>query len=315
MAWTCKAWRFQPVDYLKHLSVEHLYSTDMDDARTADPVVVGANWYRFRSREHIRHDHVESCAFIWVVKGSGTITSCGESFSMTTTSVVRLPWKHDVEYRPDPDSPFHLGTIHIIPKHARTVPVEFRVGFEPGDPIIGTAWRRGPTQPGAPVAMSSLASPGRNVVALASYCVERFLSERVSETAMRSLAVLVAEESAEWGQAVSSAQAVPPVLELMIDHILSNLDRSLTVAEIAEAGQCSPSTAERAFNRHTGLSVQGWTRRRRMQEAALLLRTSGLRVNEVARHVGYADPLHFSRVFRAIHGIPPSRYASEHLRP
>ncbi len=52
-----------------------------------------------------------------------------------------------------------------------------------------------------------------------------------------------------------------------------------------------------------------------MEEAALLLRTTSLRASEVARTVGYADPLYFSRVFRATFGVPPSRYAKGQLRP
>ncbi len=39
------------------------------------------------------------------------------------------------------------------------------------------------------------------------------------------------------------------------------------------------------------------------------------RVNEVARRVGYSDPLYFSRVFSASYSVPPSRYASGQLRP
>jgi AraC-like DNA-binding protein len=101
----------------------------------------------------------------------------------------------------------------------------------------------------------------------------------------------------------------------MTEHILANIDRQLPLAEVARAGGCSPTTAERMFARYTGLSVLAWSRRQRMQEAALLLRTSGLRVNEVARRVGYADPLYFSRVFTAVHDVPPSRYARGQLRP
>jgi AraC-like DNA-binding protein len=54
---------------------------------------------------------------------------------------------------------------------------------------------------------------------------------------------------------------------------------------------------------------------RQLEEAARLLRTTGLRVGEVAGRVGFPDPLYFSRSFRALFSVPPSRYASEQLRP
>jgi AraC-like DNA-binding protein len=308
----------------KHGYFDHVASQDLNKIKgnyacgmetTSGPVVVGANWYRFRSDEHIHYSHVETMSFVWVVHGSGTIVSRGETFALTSNSILRLPWKHDVDYRPDRRSPFHVGTIHIVPEHDTSVPVEFRVGLGATDPLLGAAWRQGPVESGPPIASSSRAVSGRNVITLASYCVDRFLAARTSEAAMRSLASLILEESSGWGAEQSVAQAVPMVLELMMDHIVANLDRHLMVSEIAEVGRCSPTTAERIFARYTGLSVLSWSRRRRMHEAALLLRTSGLRVNEVARRVGYADPLYFSRVFRAVHAVPPSRYAKEQLRP
>jgi AraC-like DNA-binding protein len=285
------------------------------DARPGGPVVVGANWYRFRSGEQIRHPLIETVSFVWVVQGSGTIVSGGQSFELSSNSILQLPWRHDVDYRPDLHSPFHLGTIHLVPDHDTSVPVDFRVAVHPSDPLAGAVWRRGPSSPGRAIARSSRSVSGRNVITLASYCVDRFLDGRANEPAMRALAALIVEESSDWGTEDAVAQSVPTVLELMIDHILAHLDRHLTVTEVARAGSCSPTTAERMFARYTGLSVVAWSRRRRMQEAALLLRTSGLRVNEVARRVGYADPLYFSRVFTAVHSVAPSRYAKEQLRP
>ncbi len=101
----------------------------------------------------------------------------------------------------------------------------------------------------------------------------------------------------------------------MTNYIAADFERPLTVAAIAEVGGVSPATAERLFARYTGLSVLAWVRSRRLDEAARLLRTSGLRVNEVARRVGFVDPLYFSRVFSQTFSAPPSRYAAGQLRP
>jgi AraC-like DNA-binding protein len=286
-----------------------------DNPHRGGPALVGANWYRFRSGEHIHHAHVESVSFVWVVQGSGVITSLGESFAITTNSILRLPWRHDVDYRPSSQSPFHLGTIHIVPWHDFAVPVEPRVGVYDGDALLGVPWRRALASGERPVMISSRSTKGRAVISLASYGVERFLSGRTVELAMRSLGVLIANESGGWTSSEPLASGVPALLELMTDHILAHIDRHLTVGEVAAAAGCSPATAERLFSKYTGASVGAWSRGRRMQEAALLLRTSGLRINEVARRVGYEDPLYFSRVFAAEHDVPPSRYATGQLRP
>jgi AraC-like DNA-binding protein len=313
-----KTWMIQPRGPHVGLIQGDRYPEYMDVAHTtprAGPVVVWANWYRFRAGEHIVHPIVESVSYVWGVQGSGVISSGGERFTLTSNSILRLPWGHDVEYQPDSHSPFRVGTIHLVPWHDAAVPVFPGVGFEEVGPMPDAASRNGTDRDERAVMLSSRSTSGRSVIALASYCVERFLAGRTNEDALRSLGALIVEESAGWNTGEPVATGFPAVLELMTDHILANIDRHLSVAEIAHAGQCSATTAERMFARYTGLSVLSWSRRRRMEEAALLLRTSGLRVNEVARRVGYADPLYFSRVFSAVHSVAPSRYAQGQLRP
>jgi transcriptional regulator GlxA family with amidase domain len=51
-----------------------------------------------------------------------------------------------------------------------------------------------------------------------------------------------------------------------------------------------------------------WLRRLRVAEARRLLADLDLPVKEVGRRVGFEDPYHFSRVFRAIDGLSPSAH-------
>jgi AraC-like DNA-binding protein len=37
-------------------------------------------------------------------------------------------------------------------------------------------------------------------------------------------------------------------------------------------------------------------------------------VKEAAQRVGFSDPYHFSRCFRSVHGIPPSRLLHRNLQ-
>lgn len=48
----------------------------------------------------------------------------------------------------------------------------------------------------------------------------------------------------------------------------------------------------------------------RMDKACELLRTGNYTVSEVARSVGYQDPLLFSRMFKKVKGQPPSKFTS-----
>ncbi|SEE77435.1 helix-turn-helix transcriptional regulator [Ruania alba] len=283
-----------------------------ESAPSGGPAIVGANWYRFVAGEQIRHAEVASVAFIWPLTGSGQITSRGQRFHLDSTCLLRLPWRHDVEYVADERSPFKVGTVHLVPWHHDEVPVSQQVAHRPGEPLLYADWRRG-EQGEYPQLLSRLDGSGRHIVTMGSYAIERFLEGPLDDDALRALGVLVAEASVYASSPKDTG--VPAVLEVMMEHVRAHLDRALTVDDIARAGGCSTTTAQRLFARYTGQSVLAWTRRRQIDEAALLLRTTGMRVNEVAKRVGFADPLYFSRAFRAVFGVPPSRYAAAQLRP
>ena len=285
------------------------------DPAGGGPALVGANWYRFRATERIRHELVATLCFVWVVQGSGVIRTGGLEFRMVTGSILRLPWRHSVEYLPDPRSPFSVGTIHVVPWHAFDVPVDPRPPFVPGDPLFDADYRRGIDPREAPKLLSSPSGEARNIVALGTYAIDRFLAAPVAESTCRALGTLIVAENASWNAAHPSSVATPVALELMTSYVIAHLDVHLSVAQVAGAGNCSAVTAERLFTRYTGMSVLAWVRTQRMERAATLLRTSSLRASEVARMVGFADPFYFSRVFRATYSVPPSRYAAGQLRP
>lgn len=276
---------------------------------------MGANWYRFRSREHIRHELVVTTCFVWAVQGSGMIRTDGKDFVLGANAVLRLPWRHTVEYVPDLRSPYSVGTIHLVPWHAFGIPVDPRPPFIPGDPLLDADYRRATDPREEPRLLTSRSSAARNIIALGTYAIDRFLAGPVDEVTSRALGTLIAAENALWSADDGPVGAAPVALDLMTDFVIANIDAHLSVGQIAAAGNCSPVTAERLFARHTGLSVVAWVRSQRMERAAALLRTTSLRAGEVARLVGFADPLYFSRVFRATYGVPPSRYATGQLRP
>lgn len=296
------------------------------------PVVVAANWYRFRGAERITHARVRSVCVMWVLEGRGTVTSRGRTVELTPGAVLRLPWDHDVAYRADAVAPFRLGTVHVVPRHDHAVPVRPVVAHLPGDPALDAPERTGCDHHSAPVLFPSASDTARRVASLGRYVVERFAEGVFDEAVFRALGALVLAETgigtttettpgtAPGGRAGADARArgsgpVPVALELMTAFATARLDRPVSVSDVARAGGCSTATAERLFTRHLGQSVSAWVRALRMREAATLLRTTGLRVGEVARTVGYDDPLYFSRAFRAVHGVPPSRYAAEVIRP
>ncbi len=279
------------------------------------PVVVGANRYRFAPGERIVNPHVMSVSFIWVLSGSGEILAGGRRFPVDSQHVVRLPWHHRVEYRASQRGPFHVGTLHVVPRHAADVPVVPRVAHLPGDPLLQEPAREG--DPGAflPGISSTRNSAARRIVEYGTIAIERLGEGGFDEAYFRALGRIVLIENAAWDDRQALQSILPGSLELMMTFIRHHIAEPLTVARVAASARCSETTAQRLFARHTGESIQSWIRQVRLHEAAALLRTTGLRVSEVAQLVGYADPLYFSRAFRRAYGVAPSRFTRSVLRP
>jgi transcriptional regulator GlxA family with amidase domain len=97
---------------------------------------------------------------------------------------------------------------------------------------------------------------------------------------------------------------VHTVIELM----RASLHRPLSVDTCARTVNLSESRLRRLFLSHAGRPPGRYLRELRMQEARALLETSFLSVKEIRSRVGIADASHFSRDFRAVYGLSPSRY-------
>lgn len=75
--------------------------------------------------------------------------------------------------------------------------------------------------------------------------------------------------------------------------------------EIAAAASLEVSSVCRLFRRYHDCSPYRYLLQRKMTLAAEDLVENGGLVKEVAQRVGFSDPYHFSRCFKAIHGVAP----------
>ena len=107
-----------------------------------------------------------------------------------------------------------------------------------------------------------------------------------------------------------------PGVALALRFIRENLHRkALWVPEVATAAAMSRRGLDRAFRQHLGRSVVAEIRRLRLEEAIELLRTTKLRVGDVADACGYGDAKQFRRALRAITGQTPGGYRRNPAEP
>jgi AraC-like DNA-binding protein len=84
-------------------------------------------------------------------------------------------------------------------------------------------------------------------------------------------------------------------------------ERLMTLREIAAAARLEESSVCRLFRRYHDTSPYQYLLGRKMNLAAAFLVEGRGRVKEAAQRVGFADPYHFSRCFKGVHGVAPSK--------
>jgi AraC-like DNA-binding protein len=97
-------------------------------------------------------------------------------------------------------------------------------------------------------------------------------------------------------------------ITLVINFLQNNLDKSLSLSEIATSVNLSASHFASIFKKSTGFSVIEYFNHMKTQKACQYLQFTDLRIAEIAGKLGVEDPYYFSRMFTKIIGMSPNQY-------
>ena len=132
----------------------------------------------------------------------------------------------------------------------------------------------------------------------------------MQEVCLRLLEILLLKISQSHDQSGrAGGQARNRFLECKT-FIEANAIKMRSLDEICRTLHVDPSNLSRLFRRFQGGSPYQYLLRCRMNRAAHEFMSPSARVKEVAARLGYDDPYHFSRLFKAVHGIPPAAFRS-----
>jgi AraC family transcriptional regulator len=107
----------------------------------------------------------------------------------------------------------------------------------------------------------------------------------------------------------SDSHALPGSrLRRVTEYIQQNLDKDLTLAELADVVYMSPYHFARLFKGRTGVPPHRFVVRQRIARARGLLATPELSIAAISRLVGFRTSSHFTTVFRHVLGITPGAY-------
>ena len=88
-------------------------------------------------------------------------------------------------------------------------------------------------------------------------------------------------------------------------YIKKNLDRKITLSDIALSLHCSTVTLTQHFKAEFGITIVEYITKMRMERAKSLLLSTGEPIRVIAAEVGFSDIEYFSRAFKKFYGVPP----------
>lgn len=151
---------------------------------------------------------------------------------------------------------------------------------------------------------------------LTESCVAMFergddLSAAEASSLLLQLLLMVIREAK--AQSAPMGTAMDRRLRDAVAYLEAHLDEPLTPHDLARAAGLSESHFRRVFRTWAHRSVMTYVNETRVTRARKLLAEPDASIKEVARRVGFADPYHFSRVFRRIDGLSPSQFRAAAL--
>lgn len=97
-------------------------------------------------------------------------------------------------------------------------------------------------------------------------------------------------------------------LRATIHYLIENVERHLTLNEIADFAGYSASHLSAVFKQRTGHSPMNYFNLLKVRAAREMLDATAMKLNQISLKLGIEDQFYFSRLFSRIMGMSPSAY-------
>ncbi|MBK0127310.1 GlxA family transcriptional regulator [Pantoea sp. S61] len=149
------------------------------------------------------------------------------------------------------------------------------------------------------------------VIDLALALIEKDLGHSIALDVARELVVFMKRPGgqAQFSQHLSSQMTRHDSVRDLQQWILTNLEKSHSVVELAKRVAMSPRNFTRVFYREVGCSPAVFVERSRIELARRQLEEGGKTIKVIAHNCGFSSDEHLRRVFKRNCGVTPKEYA------
>ncbi|MFQ7538323.1 MAG: helix-turn-helix domain-containing protein, partial [Clostridium sp.] len=110
-----------------------------------------------------------------------------------------------------------------------------------------------------------------------------------------------------WMNDRASRRYRKEILDAM-EYINANMNRKVTLKEIADSIGMNESSLSRMFKSETGVNLNYYINEKKMKKAMELLSSESSMIKDVAAAIGMDDQLYFNKVFKKYYNVSPSEF-------
>lgn len=242
--------------------------------------------YHFRERT----EGISQSILIYNVQGLGYVKIAGVEHELPPDYFIIIPQNISHSYYADKENPWSIYWIHLGGKKSKFI----SASFLEATPIERTG--------------TSRINERLELFSEIFKCLERGFGMEILEYVNLCLPRLLATFThVKQYRSINEPVSNDPV-GLAINLMLENLNRKLTLNQLAQKVHLSVSYFTRMFLRRTGFAPIDYFNQLKIQKSCRLLTNKELSIADVAREVGFEDQFYFSRMFRKVMKQSPSEY-------
>ncbi|MGH7545424.1 MAG: helix-turn-helix domain-containing protein [Gemmatimonadota bacterium] len=136
--------------------------------------------------------------------------------------------------------------------------------------------------------------------------------DAVSDLALEALVLEMLAIAARVDARRGPSARAPAWVERVLDLVHDGFRQKLAVQDVADAVDVPAAELAKAFRERYGLPLGSYVRRLRLDWASARLAETRQPLSAVALEAGFYDQSHFTRAFKAYHGLTPGRYRELH---
>lgn len=225
---------------------------------------------------------------LYCINGEGYLFLENRKFTLTPNSFVIIPRNLSHHYRSSESNPWSIYWIHFTGKYGNIIYARYanNKNFEI-KPI--------------PYDKNRLKLFNKIISLL-----ENGFSERNLEVA--NIHFLHFLSSLVYHSEINPSSNTMDTVTKSIDFMKKNIKYALTIAQLASECNLSVSRYSELFKKKTGYSPVKYFIQLKIQKSCQYLYFTDLNLKEISVMIGFEDPFYFSRTFKKIMGVPPSKY-------